>query len=147
MLGISAFLIVGGAYSLLREIFILDTFRLGWAISSTVILAVGLAFYKVANKQLLIRDVYFSMNPDQIKYRLAVFAHEKIIPWGNIKALEISAQMIIYNMTDGKDIKMRLGNIQQPEVMLHVTRSLHLAAIEKGIVVNGVGPSQKAPVV
>lgn len=138
MLIAGVFLIVGGAYALFREFFLLDVFRPGWAVSSTVVLGAGVLLWLVANNLFSTRDAYFSMNPERIKYRLAVFSREQVINWKDIDVLEISANTIVFQLISGTSITMRLGNIQQPEVMLHVSRSLHLAAMEKGILVNGV---------
>ena len=141
MLIAAAFLIVGGAYALFREVLLQDVFRPGWAVSSILILSVGIVSWLIANNRLATRDAYFSMSPERIKYRLAVFAKEQVIYWKEVDALDIAAQTIVYHLTSGDSITMRLGNIQQPEVMLHVSRSIHLAALEKGIMVNGVQPS------
>lgn len=138
MLIAAAFLIVGGAYALFREFFLLDVFRPGWAVSSAVVLVAGVLLWLIANNLVATKDAYFSMSPERIKYRLAVFAREQVINWKDIDSLEISANAIVYQLISGASITMRLGNIQQPEVMLHVSRSLHLAAMEKGIMVNGV---------
>lgn len=146
MLIAGAFLVTGGAYALFREIFILDAFRLGWAVSSVIVLGAGIAFGFIASNRLATKEAYFSMNPERIKYRLAVFAREQAISWKEVDALDISAQTIVYHLTSGDSVTMRLGNIQQQEVMLHVTRSIQLAAMEKGIMVNGIQPSRHGAV-
>ncbi|WP_299819490.1 hypothetical protein [uncultured Pontibacter sp.] len=140
------FLTLGGLYALAREIFILDTFRLSWAISSGVVLLAGLACLFVGNNRVVINQAYFSMNPELVKYRLAVFARERVIYWKDVKALSISAYTIVYHLTSGASIKMRLGHIQQSEVMLHVSRSIHLVALEKGIMINGVQTAKQGSV-
>jgi hypothetical protein len=146
MLMACVFLISGGTYALVREMFIIDSFRIGWALCSAFILGAGALLYTIANNQLETKEAYFSMNPDRVKYRLALFSKEKIILWKDVTALEISAQTIIYRLNSGKSVKMRLGNIQQAEVMLHVSRSIHLAALEKGITINGMEPKKQASV-
>lgn len=139
----SVFLFAGGAYALFRELFIQDLLRVGWALSSAVILGAGVVSWLIASSRLATRDAYFSMTPERIKYRLAVFAREVQVFWKDVDALEISAQAVVYHLITGESITMRLGNIQQPEVMLHVSRSIHLAAMEKGIMVNGVQTSKQ----
>ncbi|MBC5993629.1 hypothetical protein [Pontibacter cellulosilyticus] len=143
LLGASIFLFAGGAYALFRELFIQDVFRLGWAVSSILILGAGMVAWLIANNRLATKDAYFSMTPERIKYRLAVFSREVQVSWQDIDALEISAHAVVYHLVSGESITMRLGNIQQPEVVLHVSRSIHLAAMEKGIMVNGVQTSKQ----
>ena len=136
-------LILGGAYALFRELYLLDGLRPGWVVASVVVFAVGAFSWLVANNYIPARDAYFSMTPERIKYRLAVFGREYQIAWSQVSAMDISAQSIIFYLTSGKSITMRLGNIQQPEIMLHVSRSLHLAALEKGVTINGNQTSRR----
>ncbi|MEJ8803051.1 hypothetical protein [Pontibacter sp. H249] len=132
------FLTAGGVYALIRELLLSDSLRVGWAISGLVILLAGFACFVIGSNRHIIREAYFSMSPECIKYRLALLAREQVIFWKDVEALEISAHAVIYNLTSGRNIKMRLGHIQHDEVALHVSRSIHLAALEKGIVINGV---------
>ena len=146
LLILCVFLISGGAYALFREILLVDAIRTGWALSSALILISGILLYFFSNNQLDTKEAYFSMNPERIKYRLALFSKEHVIHWKDINSIEISTQTIVYNLTTGLQIKMRLGNIQQPEVMLHVSRSIHLAALEKGVTINGIKSQQQTSV-
>lgn len=141
---VGLFLVTGGAYALYREVFLLAFFRPGWAVSSGAVLVAGFAFLYLSRVLPGAKEAYFSMDQERIMYRLALFSREKIIFWATVRALEISAHAIVYRLVSGESIKMCLGNIQQAEVMLHVCRSIHLAALEKGITVNGIQPESQA---
>lgn len=142
---VGVLLAAGGIYALVRELFFQDSFRLSWAIASALIVIAGLLWGLAGKNSLLFRDAYCSMNPERISYRLAVLGREVVIFWADITALQIEEQLISFQLTSGKMIRMRLGNIQQPEVARHVSRSIHLAALEKQIMVNGVQPTQTKP--
>ncbi|GAB3198015.1 hypothetical protein GCM10027293_13820 [Pontibacter aydingkolensis] len=146
MLMFGLFLIAGGAYALFREFFLQDAFRLGWAISNALVFSAGVTFWLIADKSLATKEAYFSMNPERIKYRLTLFAREQAVHWKEVDAVDISVHSVVFNLTSGKSVTMRLGNIQQPEIILHVSRSIHLAAMEKGIMVNGVQTVQQSSV-
>lgn len=139
------FLAVGGAVALARELFYQTPFRLNWAVAGSMLLVVGLLWSLAARNTMLFKDAYFSLNPERVSYRLALLGREVVILWKDISALKIQEQLITFELSSGRSIKMRLGAIQQPDVARHVSRSIHLAALEKHIMVNGVQPSQAKP--
>lgn len=130
----------------MREFLWLDVFRLGWAVASGILVLLGVLFISFGTDVLRFKDAYFSMTPERIAYRLALLSPEKQISWKEIKELKISELLISFVLVSGKTVTMRLGSIQQPHIARHVSRSIHLAAFEKGIVVNGVKPTPDDPV-
>ncbi|WP_439880231.1 hypothetical protein ACSX1A_13830 [Pontibacter sp. MBLB2868] len=143
----SVFIMAGGAYALIREFFFQDSFRLGWAVASAVLVLTGFLWSLVGSNKFRFKDAYFSLTPERISYRLAVFSTEKVIFWSDVSSVQITRNTVWFHLDSGQNIKMRLGNIQQPEVSLHVARSIHLAALEQGVPVNGVPSSLANPVI
>ncbi|MCC9138118.1 hypothetical protein ACFSKU_03080 [Pontibacter silvestris] len=129
-----AFFTVGGGVALLREFFIEDLFRLSWAVDSGLLLLLGVLFLE----RVKLKDAYFSMDTDYIRYRLTLVGRERELSWNMLKGIRVSEHVVLFEMNDGQSLAMRLGNIQDPLVALHVARSLQLVALEKGIIVNGV---------
>lgn len=140
-----AFLAAGGAFALTRELFFQSPFRLNWAVAGALLVVVGLLWSLAGKNTILFKDAYFSLNPERISYRLAVLGKEAVILWKDVTALQIQEQLITFKLSSGRSVKMRLGAIQQPNVARHVSRSIHLAALEKCIMVNGVQPNQAKP--
>jgi hypothetical protein len=137
MLAIGVFWAAGGAYALLRETLMRGELRVEWAVASAVLLLAGFASVAVAMDKVQLPDAYFSMTPERIRYRLSLLGREHLLFWEDIKVLQVTEHQVTFEQGDGGVAKLRLGLIQQPEVALHVSRSILLAALEKGIPVNG----------
>ncbi|MDX5482172.1 MAG: hypothetical protein LPK07_10875 [Hymenobacteraceae bacterium] len=137
------FLSLGGGYALFRELFLLEALRTGWIAASVAIVVVGALFLAVATGLLKLKDAYFSMTPELINYRLAPLSLERFVLWHNVKALQISKHKVVFELRTGKKVRLKFGSIQEPEVALHVSRSIHLAALEKGIMINHVGAAKE----
>lgn len=138
VLAMGAFFAAGGTYALMREIMWQGTFRVEWAVSSAVLLLIGFLAIAVAMDKIRLKDVYFSMTPERISYRLSVVGREQLLCWQDVAALQVSEQWVNFEGHKGQVVKLNLGLIQQPEIARHVSRSIVLAAMEKEIPVNGV---------
>lgn len=138
-------LLLGGSYALVREFLWLDTFRLGWALVSGLLVATGLLFIAFGTDFFRLKDAFFSMTPERIAFRLTLLGREHKIVWQEVKEIVVSDIVIRFKLTNGKNVKMRIGSIQEPEIARHVARSIHLAALEKGLSINGVKPSPTEP--
>jgi len=145
MLFSGVLLIVGGAYALLREMIWQEHFRAGWAIASVVLLVAGMIWTALATDKILLKDAYFSMTPERIAFRVALFGGERVLPWQQVLKVWITNYFVVFEMENSKPVILRLGSIQQEEVARHVAGSLRLAALEKSIPINGV-VSQPQPV-
>lgn len=139
------FLAGGGTYALYREFFMLDALRLSWLLASIALVLAGALLMAFATDLLRFRDVYFSMTPERIAYRLALLGREQTLYWSKLESLEISTEAVTFRLKSGKKQLLRLGAIQQEDLARHVARSLHLAALEKGLRVNGTKPSPQEP--
>jgi len=145
MLVMGLLLAAGGAYALLRELFWLHDFRTGWAVASAAVSLGGFLSIAVAMDKIRLKDAYLSITPDRVKYRLCLAGREHLLPWKNVKALQVSERVIAFELKQGTVVKMRLGLIQQQEIAQHVSRSVLLAALDQGIPVNGVQAVPWAP--
>ncbi|CAM3813363.1 hypothetical protein POKO110462_20835 [Pontibacter korlensis] len=145
VLFIGLFLFFGGGYSLLREFLWLEIFRESWAVASGVMLLLGIVCIAFGTDVLRFKDAFFSMTPERIAYRLTLFGAETVVYWQAVKELHVTEHLISFELREGDTLKLRLGHIQQPAIARHVSRSIHLAAFEKGIMINGVKPSPTEP--
>jgi hypothetical protein len=142
---IGLFLVLGGMYALLREFLWMEPFREGWALASGAMVLLGLLPLAYGTDMLHFKDAFFSMTPDRIVYRLTLLGTEKVVEWQQIQELHITEYVIKFILKGGSITKMRLSAIQKPDVARHVSRSIHLAALEQGIMINGVKPSPTSP--
>ncbi|GAB3821597.1 hypothetical protein [Pontibacter rugosus] len=133
-----AFLTVGGGYALLREFLWLPVFREEWAFASALLILIGGFMLAFGADVFRFNDAFFSMNRERIAYRLTLWGSIQEIYWKDLNALEISWSLISFELTSGKRLHLRLEAIQQPEVARHVSRSLHLAALNHNLPVNGL---------
>ncbi|RIJ42982.1 hypothetical protein [Pontibacter oryzae] len=140
-----SFLFLGGGYALMREFLWFDGFRSGWALVSGLLGALGLLFIAFGTDFFRFKDAFFSMTPERIAYRLSLLGREHKIRWHDVQELVISDALIRFKLRCGKRVNMRIGAIQQPDIARHVSRSIHLAALEKGLPINGVKPSPPEP--
>lgn len=137
VLATGLFLAAGGAYALLRELFWQTDFQPGWAVASAGITLIGFLSIAVAMDKIRLKDAYLSITPERLMYRLSVMGREQLLPWENIKAMQVTEHLVVFEQGQGTVTKLRLGLIQQPEIARHVSRSILLAAMEKGIPING----------
>ncbi|WP_276499101.1 hypothetical protein [Pontibacter litorisediminis] len=145
MLLLGLFLFFGGGYALLREFLWIGQFREGWAVASAVIMLLGILSIAYGSSVLHFKDAFFSMTPDRIAYRLSLFGGQTVVEWPQVEELKISVHAVNFVLRGGAIVKMRLTAIQDPKIARHVSRSIHLAALEKGIAINGVKPSPSEP--
>ncbi|PRY13648.1 hypothetical protein CLV24_10518 [Pontibacter ummariensis] len=145
VLVLGLFLGVGGAYAVLRELLWQTAFRPYWAMASVLIVLIGLLCLAVATDFIRLKDAYFSMTPERVSYRLAVWGREHFLLWKDVQALQVTKHWVSFILHNGEIKKLRLGLIQNPEIAHHVSRSIHLAALEKGLPVNDVLPSAPEP--
>lgn len=145
VLAMGLFLAAGGAYALLRELFWQTDFQSGWAVASAVVTLVGFLSIVVAMDKIRLKDAYLSITPERLMYRLSVMGREQLLPWESIRALQVTEHVVVFEQEQGTVTKLRLGLIQQPEIARHVSRSILLAAMEKGIPVNGVSAVPRKP--
>lgn len=129
------FLFFGGGYALLREFLWIDAFRTGWAVASAMLLGLGLLFVAYGTEVFRFKDAFFSMTPERIVYRLSLLGRERRIAWEEVQELIISESLVRFKLVSGSGVAMRLGAIQQPEIARHVSRSIHLAALDRKSVV------------
>lgn len=145
MLLVGLFLFIGGGYALLREFFWMEEFRQGWALASAGLMLLGVLPLAYGTELLHFKDAFFFMTPQRLAYRLSLFGSEKVIEWAQVEELHITRHVISFLLTGGHVQRLRLHAIQDASLARHVSRSIHLAAMEKGIMINGVKPSPSEP--
>jgi hypothetical protein len=128
----------GSAFALLRETIWRNEPRVEWVVASAVLLVVSLVFLAIAADRIHLPDAYFSMTPERIRYRLSLLGREHQLLWKDVRALQVSKQLVVFKQSGGEMVRLRLGLIQQWSTAQHVSRSILLAALEKGIPVNGI---------
>lgn len=139
-------LIVGGNYAIVQEVLIREHIRLIWAIGACAIIVFGIVGICLGTDRILLKDTFFSINPDFIKYRLSLYSQENKIYWADIESISIGRYTVNFVMKEDKQVTLRLGNLQSLELEHHVATSLRLAAMDKRISVNGVSmQEQKMP--
>ncbi|TPE43702.1 hypothetical protein [Pontibacter mangrovi] len=139
------FLLLGGGYALLRELLWMEALRPGWAAASGLMVLSGSVCLAYATEVLRFKDAFFSMTPERIAYRVSLFGSETVVEWQHIQELRITEHYVSFALTGGAFQKIRLGAIQSPDIARHVARSIHLAGLEKGIMINGIKPSPSEP--
>jgi hypothetical protein len=112
--------------------------RVEWVVASAMLLLISLVFLAIATDRIHLPDAYFSMTPERIRYRLSLLGREHQLQWKDVRALQVSKQLVVFKQSGGEMVRLRLGLIQQWSTAQHVSRSILLAAMEKGIPVNGV---------
>jgi len=142
LFGLALFLGLGGGYAVLRELFFsAAVFRPGWAVVGSAVFLSAFLCLALGVELVRGREIFFSMTPDRISYRLALLNGAYEIAWHEVLAVEITAYRVRFILHAGRKVTLRLGHIQDAQVALHVARSIQLAALEKKIVVNGVVPA------
>ncbi|TXK52091.1 hypothetical protein FVR03_02170 [Pontibacter qinzhouensis] len=136
------FLIAGGSYSLFNEVWFRDETRLPMSVAAASLVVGGVVGLCVGLDKIRLKDAFFSMNPEQIRFRLTVYGREQSLLWNEVASVSISTYQVVFLMKNGKQVKMRTGAIQAEEVAHHVQTSIRLAAMEKRIAVNGVSMGQ-----
>ncbi|WP_461491920.1 hypothetical protein [Pontibacter sp. HJ8] len=140
------FLLIGGLVALLNEFTAQEQPRWGWTLAACLVSLTGGFWVAAGAGKLYLKDVYFSMTPEKISYRLNFFTAERVIYWNSIDSIQASQHTLLFELKDGGQVVMRLGNIQSNRIANHVSVSVQLAAIEQNVEVNGV-PAQAQKVV
>lgn len=132
------FLLIGGVAALLSEFATEEPSRWGWALAACLVSLTGIFWVAAGAGKLYMKDAYFSMTPEKISYRLNLFTAERIIYWNSIDSIQASQHTLLFELKDGGQVVMRLGNIQSNRIANHVSVSIQLAAIDQNVEVNGV---------
>ncbi|QCR24741.1 hypothetical protein [Pontibacter sp. SGAir0037] len=132
------FFFAGGAYAFFRETVLQDTIRVNWVIGAVVIFIAGILSIFMATDRIWLKDAYFSMQPDYIKFRLSFFSKEHMLRWSQIQQVRISKHFVLFELNNQEQVELKLGAIQSDDVARQVTSSLRLAALDHQIAVNGV---------
>lgn len=130
------FLLCGGLVALLSEFG--DGLRWGWALAALLICLTGFIWVAVGVGRIHLKDMYFSMTPERISYRLSLYGPERVIFWNSIDSIQTSEHTVVFDLQNGEQVVMRLGNIQCSRTANHVSVSIQLAAIEQNVEVNKV---------
>ncbi|WP_018479370.1 hypothetical protein [Pontibacter roseus] len=132
------FLLCGGVLAVLHEVALEEPTHWGRVIAAGLVLGAGAVCAAIGLDRIPLRDAYFSMTPERIKYRLRLFGPEREIQWQSIDSIQASEHTVLIELKDGSQAVMRLGNIQCSRTANHVSVSLQLAAIEQNVEVNKV---------
>ncbi len=125
---------------MLRELLWEEQFRLGWAVACGVILLAGAVLLAMATGIIHLKETYFSLTPEHVAFRVAIFGKEQLLPWQEVEKLWITEYFVVFERENRKPVIIRLGSIQQQEVAQQVIDSLRAVAHRKGIPINGVNP-------
>jgi hypothetical protein len=131
-------MLCGGMATLLGEFVAQEHIRWGWAIAASLVSVVGAFGFGLGAGYARLNDVYFSMTPERISYRLHFFATVRTLPWDAIDCIQASENTLAFELKDSNQIIMRLGHIQDPKIANHVSVSIQLAAMHQQIEVNQV---------
>ncbi|MBX0332747.1 hypothetical protein K3G39_05810 [Pontibacter sp. HSC-14F20] len=131
-------LLCGGLSALFGEFVARDEIRWGWAGGALIVSAVGMLGFAVGAGYLQLKDAFFSMTPERISYRLTLYGTEQTIYWDTIDSIHASEHALVFELKDSRQMIMRLGHIQSPEIANHVSVSIQLAAIQQHVEVNQV---------
>jgi hypothetical protein len=132
------FMFCGGMYALLRELGLDGQLRWEWIIAAVLVSTGGTWAIAVGAGKLRLKDAYFSMTPERINYRLNFYRAERTIYWNNVDAIQASEHTLLFELKDGDQVVMRLGNVQCSKIANHVSVSIQLAAIQQNVEVNQV---------
>jgi hypothetical protein len=130
------FFFCGGLAVLLSELIAQTEIRWGWAAAAVMISAAGIGGMAIGTGRVHLKDAFFSMTPERIKYRLTLYGSERIIFWDTIDSIQASEHVLVFELKDSNQVIMRLGHIQDPQIANHVSVSIQLAAIERKVEVN-----------
>ncbi|PVY43278.1 hypothetical protein [Pontibacter virosus] len=128
----------GGLSALIGEFIAREEIRWTWMAGALVVSAIGLLGFAVGAGYVQLKDAYFSMTPERIAYRLTLYGAEQTIYWDTIDSIQATEQALIFDLKDSRQLVMRLGHIQSPEIANHVSVSIQLAAIQQQVEVNQV---------
>ncbi|MFT2009041.1 hypothetical protein ACMA1I_10230 [Pontibacter sp. 13R65] len=132
------FFLTGGAYALTNEIWIREEGRLGWGLAAASVVSAGVAFLCIGLDKIPLKEAFFSMSPDQIRFRVTLYGKEQSLLWQDVASVNISRHQVVFCKKDGQLVTMRTSAIQTPELAHHVQTAIRLAAMEKRITVNEV---------
>ncbi|WP_187260939.1 hypothetical protein [Pontibacter beigongshangensis] len=138
------FFIGGGSFALFNEVWLREEVRFEWTMAAAALIIAGSVCLCTGLDKIKLNDAYFSMNPEQMRYRLSVFGSEQCVRWDEVASVQIARHRVAFCMKNGKLLSMRTGAIQSAEVAHHIQASIRLAAMEKRITVNGVPMGQFA---
>ncbi|NDK55145.1 hypothetical protein [Pontibacter fetidus] len=136
-----AFLVLGGAYALFRELQLPDPFYREWLYAAVLLVITGLVCIAIAKDYILLHEAYFSMNPNRLSFRLTFFSREYVLPWSQLTAVRVTENSIVFELQHHKTVTLRLSNIPDEQVARHIRASIGLAAMQQNIQVNNV-PAQ-----
>lgn len=131
-------MLCGGLAALLGEFVAQDQVRWGWAVAAGLVSGLGAFGFGLGAGYARLNDVYFSMTPERISYRLHFFAPAHTLAWEAIDSIQASKSILVFELKDSKQLVMRLGHIQDPKIANHVSVSIQLAAMQQYIEVNQV---------
>ena len=131
-------MLFGGLVALAGEFVVQDHVRWGWAIAASLVSGLGAFGFGLGAGYARLSDVYFSMTPERINYRLHFFAAAHTLQWDTIDCIQASENRLVFELKDSKQLVMRLGHIQDPKIANHVSVSIQLAAMQQQIEVNQV---------
>lgn len=138
MLWLGMFMLSGGFAALLNELVIQDDTRWYWAGAALLIAMTGIVLVGIGTNRIHLKDAYFAITPARISYRLHLYSRERIIDWQQIAGIQVSDRYILFDLTSGRQILLRLGSIQSHNTASQVAIGLQAAALEHNLTVNGV---------
>jgi hypothetical protein len=131
-------LLCGGIGALLSELVAQPLIRWDWAAAAALVSTLGAFAIAIGMDWFLLKDTYFSMTPERIRYRLSFFGPERTLFWDAIDSIQASEHRLVFELKDSNQVVMRLGHIQDARVANHVSVSIQLAAVQQNIEVNQV---------
>jgi hypothetical protein len=138
-----AFLIVGGAFAIFRELQLPDPFSRDWLYAAIALVVTGLVCIAVAKNFILLHETYFSMNPNRLSFRLTFLGREHVLPWRQLAAVSVAENKVVFELHNRKTVTLRLSNIPDEQMARHIRASIGLAALQQNIQVNNVPAQEK----
>lgn len=136
-------MLCGGLGLLLGELVAKEVPRLYWSLAAGLVSLLGVLGMALGLGKMHFKDAFFSMTPERISYRLTLYGPERTLYWSNIDSIQVSEHSLLFELKDGNQVTMRLGNIQCPQTANHVSVSIQLAAVSQQIEVNQSTPASR----
>ncbi len=113
MLGV--FLTAGGSFSIFRELVLSYQANELFVFAATLFLLAGIITIAFATDRLPVKETYFSMTPERIRFRVSFIGEEHILRWNTIQEIKVTDHIILFELKNGSEVVLRLGAIQLPK--------------------------------
>lgn len=132
------FLVLGGGFSLVRELILSSQANLLFTYAACAMVLAGLIAIAFATDKLPLKETYFSMTQERVGFRTSFFGREYVLRWNAIREIKITENAVLFELKNGAEVDLALATIPLPETAKHISISIRLAALEQNVRVNGV---------